>query len=106
MPSIQYSEKYYDDVYEYRRVVACRCLAAGAAGAVPCAVVMLSFPCCLCALSPYAAEAPSRAAVLLLPLVCRHVVLPPDIAKMLPKQRLLTEVGGAHSPGGGAPSAV
>mmetsp|Transcript_10381 Transcript_10381/g.43589 ORF Transcript_10381/g.43589 Transcript_10381/m.43589 type:complete len:89 (-) Transcript_10381:293-559(-) len=38
MPQIQYSEKYYDDVYEYR-----------------------------------------------------HVVLPPDIAKLLPKGRLLSE---------------
>jgi len=38
MPQIQYSEKYYDDVYEYR-----------------------------------------------------HVVLPPDIAKCLPKNRLLNE---------------
>jgi hypothetical protein len=40
MPQIQYSEKYFDDTYEYR-----------------------------------------------------HVVLPPDIAKLLPKNRLLSEVG-------------
>ncbi|CAK9861623.1 unnamed protein product [Sphagnum jensenii] len=39
MPQIQYSEKYFDDVHEYR-----------------------------------------------------HVVLPPDIAKLLPKNRLLSEV--------------
>lgn len=27
---------------------------------------------------------------------CRHVVLPPDIAKLLPKNRLLSEVSSPH----------
>lgn len=27
--------------------------------------------------------------------LCRHVVLPPDVAKLLPKNRLLSEVSGS-----------
>jgi hypothetical protein len=68
--NIQYSEKYYDDVYEYR------CVADGAVRrrrggcGRPCSQI----PPWLC------------------PLACRHVVLPPEIAQHLPKNHLLAEV--------------
>ncbi|URD85711.1 Mitochondrial inner membrane protease subunit [Musa troglodytarum] len=56
MGQIQYSEKYFDDTYEYR----CRSILA---------------------ISP-----PDRCFF-----ECRHVVLPPEVAKLLPKNRLLSE---------------
>ena len=92
MPSIQYSEKYYDDVFEYRRVRCSRLMSAP-----------WSVTCCsrrtpgspLEATTPRSAPPCARwfhAVADGAAWLRRHVVLPSDIAKLLPKQRLLSEV--------------
>lgn len=73
MPTICYSEKYNDDVFEYR------CVACGEEEKVSPrrSLLLCAYPASLLPLTRRAA---------------RHVVLPPDIAKLLPKSRLLSEV--------------
>lgn len=76
MPQIQYSEKYYDDIYEYR-----------------CAIDVASttnrrIECAHAARWTFASRLTQRTHRN----ARRHVVLPPDIAKLLPKGRLLSEV--------------
>lgn len=67
--NIQYSEKYYDDVYEYRW------------GAAP--VPAADWP---------LLRIQHMLKLIVFVLSCRHVVLPPEIAQHLPKNRLLAEV--------------
>ncbi|RRT68457.1 hypothetical protein B296_00021906 [Ensete ventricosum] len=77
MGQIQYSEKYFDDTYEYRyssRSLETQFLRK---------LLQFSFRC----LSILAISPPDRSFF-----ECRHVVLPPEVAKLLPKNRLLSEV--------------
>jgi hypothetical protein len=67
---IQYSERYYDEVYEYRCAKQ-RSATCYKAAEVPAVTLKRPFP------------------------TRRHVVLPTDIAQLLPKGRLLSEVGHA-----------
>lgn len=100
---IQYSEKYYDSIYEVRPqalTTLCalpRCilpawparLLQGSCPLLQCLVAYLSGLC-----RPRCGLPPSRCADILLCLgpQYRHVVLPQDIAQLLPKGRLLSEV--------------
>jgi hypothetical protein len=94
MPQIQYSEKYYDDVFEYRCVAGER---RGRGALKPGAAVALGLGCRSRPAAPGRAPrraGPRAAARTRLTAAPRrsHVVLPPDIAKLLPKNRLLSEV--------------
>ena len=64
MGQIQYSDKYFDDTFEYRYVYSFNFVSKISTRALIC-----------CCVRTY-----------------RHVVLPPDTAKLLPKNRLLSEV--------------
>lgn len=77
MGQIQYSEKYLDDIYEYRYCI-----------------LTLTFKLFLflAVLEDYLSVFDSLSSMVNEIDWYRHVVLPPDVAKLLPKNRLLSEV--------------
>ena len=80
MGQIQYSEKYFDDIYEYRSVTSLPRLIYDYG------LFFFFFLCC---------DFLHRHGLIFMVFVdgCfRHVVLTPDVAKLLPKNRLLSEV--------------
>lgn len=85
LPHPQYSEKYYDDIYEYR----CEVVRVAVRACVRCAPPSCALSSCF----PLASAPRSRS---LFPLhlypTPSHVVLPQDIAALLPKGKLLSEV--------------
>ena len=97
LPLPQYSEKYYDDVFEYR------CVAQGQSqerwqgapkrGHHPSALFQRESALSAC---PHAPPFPHP-----LPHTHRHVVLPQDIAQLLPKGKLLSEVRACGEEGRG-----
>eukprot|EP00955_Chlamydomonas_euryale_P054336 355791-Chlamydomonas_euryale.AAC.6 len=84
--NIQYSEKYYDDVFEYRCAIArtapsTRPAFRGLADGRDQAPAHFANAPCLAPPAPPVLASPRR-----------HVVLPPEIAALMPKGRLLSEV--------------
>lgn len=74
MGQIQYSEKYFDDTYEYRFLL------------------LISFVSWISIFSDKSIFDWAIVCFRFLIRLCRHVVLPPEVAKLLPKNRLLSEV--------------